>query len=329
MAKLDDFKDKAEKKSMPDWLNPMLATLTHDYFDDKDWIYERKWDGERALVYKKSGDVKIYSRNKKELNNTYPELEEAFEKLKQDNFIADGEICSFEGDKSSFSRLQGRMQIKNREEAKKSKIKVFFYFLDLLYLDGYEITGLALRDRKNILQDAFKFKDPLRFTPHRNEKGKKYHKEACEKGWEGIIAKDASAAYTHGRSKKWLKFKCVNQQEFVIGGYTEPEGQRKGFGALLIGYYEREKLKYAGKVGTGYNDKLLESLSDKMKKIESDENPFRDSAKDIKLKNVHWIRPELVGEVAFTEWTNDGRLRHPAFKGLRDDKKPEKVVREG
>ncbi len=329
MADLGEYSDKIEKKSMPDWLDPMLATLSHDHFDDKDWIYERKWDGERALVFKKNGKATIYSRNKKKLNDTYPELEEAFEKTREDNFIADGEICTFDGDVSSFSKLQGRMQLKNREEAKKSSIKVYYYFIDLLYVDQYLITELPLRDRKNILRDSFEFEDPLRFTTHRNEKGLDYYEEACEKGWEGLIAKDATYKYVHDRSKKWLKFKCVNRQEFVIGGYTEPEGERIGFGALLIGYYKDDKLKYAGKVGTGYDDEMLKNLSEKMKKIETDKNPFRESEDEINEKKVHWIKPKLVGEVAFSEWTDDGMLRHPAFKGFRDDKDPKKVIKEG
>ncbi len=329
MAGLREYSDKIEKMSMPDWLDPMLATLTHDHFEDENWIYERKWDGERALVFKKKGVVTIYSRNRKKLNDTYPELEEAFQNTKEDNFIADGEICTFDGDVSSFSKLQGRMQVKNREEAEKSSIKVYYYFIDLLYIDQYLITNLPLRDRKNILRDSFEFDDPLRFTTHRNKEGLDYYEEACKKGWEGLIAKDATSKYVHDRSRKWLKFKCVNRQEFVIGGYTDPEGERIGFGALLIGYYEDNKLKYAGKVGTGYNDEMLKKLSEKMKKIETDKNPFRESEDEINEKKVHWIKPKLVGEVAFTEWTNDGMLRHPAFKGLRDDKDPENVTKEG
>ncbi|MGC9344470.1 MAG: non-homologous end-joining DNA ligase, partial [Bacteroidales bacterium] len=285
------------------------------------------WDGERALVYIKNGKVSLYSRNKKKLNDTYPELEEAFEKLKVDNLIADGEICAFEGDVSSFSRLQGRMQVKSREEAKKSSIKVYFYFLDILYVNNYLVTEVPQRTRKKILKENIDFKDPLRFTAHRNKEGLEYFKEACKKGWEGLIAKDAEAKYVHGRSKKWLKFKCVNQQEFVIVGYTDPEGDRKGFGALLIGYYEDDELRYAGKVGTGYDDDMLETLSKKMKKIETNKKPVSDEK--LKEDDVHWIKPSIVGEVAFTEWTRDGKLRHPAFQGIRDDKKPKDVHREG
>ena len=314
------------KTAVPEWINPMLATLTKDYFDHQDWIYERKWDGERALVFKKNGKVSIYSRNHKKINDSYPELEKAFESAERENFIADGEICAFESNNSSFSKLQGRMQIKDRKRAALTSIPVFYYFIDLLYIDRYLITNLPLRERKKILKSSFEFNDPLRFTSHRNENGVAYFEEACDKGWEGLIAKDAGASYSEGRSKKWLKFKCINRQEFVIGGYTEPEGSRQGFGALLIGYHEKDQLKYAGKVGTGYNDQLLNSLARKMQKIEIGESPFESGA--IKAKKVHWVKPKLIGEVEFTEWTRDGKLRHSSFIGLRDDKKPADVIKE-
>ncbi len=327
MINLRKYSEKVEKKDMPGWMDPMLATLTHDHFNDENWLYERKWDGERALVYSRKNKVKIYSRNQKIINNTYPEIAEKFEKTELNNFIADGEICAFDGNLSSFSLLQNRMQLKSRKEAKNSSIKVYLYLFDLLYLDNFLLTRIPLRIRKKILKKEFSFNDPIRFTPHRNKEGKEFFKEACRKGWEGLIAKDAEAEYINDRSKKWLKFKCVNRQEFVIGGFTNPEGERKGFGSLLIGYYKSGELKYAGKVGTGFNDKLLHDLGNSMKKIIIDQTPFK--KENIKVKNLNWIKPELVCEVEFTEWTDDGRLRHPAFKGLRRDKNPEKVKKEG
>ena len=318
--------DKLEKKKQPEWISPMMAKLTHNIFSDKNWIYERKLDGIRCIVVRKGEDVKLYSRNHKNLNNTYPELVEAFRKQKVKNLICDGEIVTFDGRVTSFSKLQGRMQIKDPEEAVNTGIKVFFYTLDLMYLDRYDLTNVPLKERKSILKKAIDFKDPVRFTAHRNENGQQYYKEACEKGWEGLIAKKADSAYVHSRSGNWLKFKCINQQEFVIGGYTEPQGQREGFGALLVGYYEDSILKYAGKVGTGYNDQLLKDLSDKMNRIERKSNPF--DSDDINSRGVHWVEPNLIGEIGFTEWTNDGKLRHPRFLGLRHDKKPKEVVKE-
>ncbi|MGM0504152.1 MAG: non-homologous end-joining DNA ligase [Bacteroidota bacterium] len=318
-----DFKSEVKKKNQPDWISPMLATLTDKRFSDKDWIYERKLDGERCLVFKKGKEVNLMSRNKKKLNKIYPELLEALENQKYD-FIVDGEIVAFENNKTSFSKLQQRMHDKQKKSG--SKIKVFYYIFDILHIDDYAISKMPLKERKKILHKTLKFSDPIRYSAHITEDGKAYFKEACQKGWEGIIAKDALAGYVHSRSKKWLKFKCENRQELVIAGYTEPQGERIGFGALLIGFYKNKKLQYAGKVGTGFSDKVLEELHDKMKKREIDTNPFEQE--DINVKNVHWIQPELVGEFKFTEWTNDNRLRHPSFQGLRHDKDAEDVVKE-
>lgn len=304
----------------------MLAKLTHDYFSDENWIYERKLDGERVLAFCKGGKVTLYSRNKKKLNATYPELVEALEDQADTAFIVDGEVCAFEGNKTSFARLQNRFQIKSAKEARNSGVAVYYYLFDVLHADGYDVTKAPLVERKKILKRLLSFKDPLRFTQHRNKEGEKYHKEACRKGWEGVIAKRGDSSYVHSRSTDWLKFKCVNEQEFVIGGFTEPEGSRVGFGALLIGYYKNGDLRYAGKVGTGYDDKTLEKLRKRMDKLEQDDPPFDEEVHE--RKKVHFIKPELVGQFGFTEWTEDGKLRHPRFLGLRRDKDPKKVHRE-
>lgn len=322
---MTDWPEQAKKAAMPEWISPMLATLTHDYFSDPEWLYERKFDGERCIVFGKNGKVRLMSRNQKELNDTYPELEAALEKQEKD-FIADGEVVAFEGNVTSFSRLQKRMQIRDRKEAEKSGVQVYFYLFDLLYYDGHDLTEAPLKERKKLLKQAFRYDDPLRYTGHRVKEGEAYHKEACKKGWEGLIAKRADSPYRSTRSRDWLKFKCVHQQEFIIVGYTDPHGERIGFGALLIGYYEEGELHYAGEVGTGYDDELLKNLHEKLEKIERDTPPVVD--KDVPGKEVHWVKPKLVGEVGFTEWTRKGRLRHPRFLGLRDDKAPEDVVRE-
>ncbi len=323
----EDERETLKKSKLPDWTNPMKATLTEDYFSDPDWIFEPKFDGERALVFCRNGRVSLYSRNQKKLNKTYPELVEALEEQLHHDLIADGEIVAFEDSKTSFARLQGRMGISDPEEARQSDISVYFYLFDLVHFDGYDLTSLKLESRKKLLKKALQFDDPIRFTNHRREEGEKYHREACDKGWEGVIAKRSDSAYRHSRSRSWLKFKCVNQQEFIIGGYTDPEGERKGFGALLIGYYEKDKLHYAGKIGTGFDDQTLEELHSKLKKIQRKSSPFDVGAEDVGA-NVHWVKPELVCEAGFTEWTSDDRLRHPRFLGLRDDKPPKKVVRE-
>jgi ATP-dependent DNA ligase len=193
-------------------------------------------------------------------------------------------------------------------------------------VDGYDVTQVGLRDRKSLLKRAFSFEDPLRWVPHRNTDGKAFFEEACQKGWEGIIAKQADSPYVHSRSKKWLKFKCVNRQEFVIGGYTDPQGERIGFGALLLGYYEGDDLIYAGKVGTGFDDQALRRLSDRLSSLQRDTPPF--SEHDGPSGEAHWVKPKLVAQVGFEEWTEHGKLRQPRFQGLREDKEPEDVVKE-
>lgn len=313
-----------KKSKQPNWINPMLATLTHDSFSDNDWIFERKLDGERCIVIKKNNKVNLYSRNRKSLNSNYPELLEAFENQPVQDLICDGEIVAFARKNTSFSRLQHRMQVKNIKEAE-NPVKVYFYVLDIMYLDEYDLRDLPLRTRKSILNNHLQFEGSIRFTPHRNEKGKSFNEKACQKGWEGVIAKKADSKYISSRSGDWLKFKCVNRQEFVIGGYTEPEGQRIGFGALLVGYYHDNQLHYAGKVGTGYDEQTLAHLAKMMRDIEQKKNPF---AGEVDEKNIHWIKPELVGEVGFTEWTRDHKLRHPRFLGLRNDKSPQEIIKE-
>jgi len=311
----------------PSWTEPMLATLTEERFSDPAWIFEPKFDGVRCLVFRTPADVRLLSRNRKRLNDHYPELEEAFELQPSDRFVVDGEIVAFEGKRTSFARLQRRMQIADPQRARASGVKVFLYLFDILHADGYDLTGLPLRTRKRALRYALEFRDPLRYSPHRNERGEAYFREACARGWEGLIAERADAPYRHARSGDWLKFKCVNEQEFVIGGYTDPKGSRHGFGALLIGYHRDGELRFAGKVGTGFDDATLERLGRHLARIERERPPF--ATGPLPRRAVHWVEPELVAQVAFAEWTRDGQLRHPRFRGLRDDKPAREVVREG
>ena len=218
----------------PQWTPPMLATLTDERFSDEGWLYERKLDGERCLGFRTENDVRLRSRNREDLSPTYPELVDAFDDQSVAPFIVDGEVVAFSNGVSSFSRLQERLHVDDPEEARKKNVAVYYVF-DLLHLDGYDLTNLDLRDRKSVLKTALSYDAPLRFTPHRNEEGEAFFEEACEKGWEGIIAKKADSTYVHSRSKHWLKLKCVRRQELVIGGFTEPQGERIGFGALLLG----------------------------------------------------------------------------------------------
>ena len=305
---------------------PMKAKLTAQAFDDPDWIFERKLDGERAIVSRTAEGVKLLSRTGRRMDN-YPELTEAFEAESAQDFVADGEIVAFDGSRTSFEKLQGRMGIADGRLARLTGIKVFIYVFDLLELEGHDLTGLPLRQRKQLLRNHLEFHGPVRYTQHRNAKGRKYFLEACQKGWEGLVAKRVESTYTHTRSNDWLKIKCSYGQELVIGGYTDPKGSRSRFGALLLGYWEDGELRYAGRVGTGFDEATLESLGKRLEDLAVPTSPFADPG-SIDVKKAHWVEPGLVAQVGFTEWTRDGRLRHPRFLGLRDDKAASEVTRE-
>ena len=320
----------AEKSPFPQWVEPMLATLTDRRFSDTDWIYEPKLDGERCLIYRNGDSIKLFSRRKLSLNHVYPELVEAIRAQSLKQFILDGEVVAFEpGDpsKTSFARLQTRMHVSSEAEARRSKVPIFFFAFDLLYLSGVDLRKGPLKERKKLLEAGFTFKGPFRFMTHRDGGGEDYFKEACRQGWEGLIAKRGASTYQPGRSKDWLKFKCVSEQEFVIGGYTDPEGAREHFGALLMGYYNGDKLMYAGKVGTGYDAKMLALLNDAFAKIPRDTRPFAPDP-ELQRRHVHWLEPKLVAQVAFSQWTPSGKLRMGRFQGLRRDKAPIEVTRE-
>ncbi|KTD56311.1 hypothetical protein Lsan_2999 [Legionella santicrucis] len=319
------MKAQLDKREQNKEISPMLATLTHDYFSDEQWIYEPKLDGQRCLLYKKDNEISIISRNHKEQKKFYPEITKTLTAF-SGNFILDSELVVFKDKITSFEQLQHRMHIKNPSQELMKQYPVYVYVFDFLYYDEYGLEKLPLRKRKALLKNAFNFKSPIRYLPHRNKEGEKYLEMACQKGWEGLIAKDATAPYLYNRSNQWLKFKCMNKQEFIIGGYTDPQGTRTGFGALLVGYYENKQLKFAGRVGTGFNEDFLNFLHHKMKKQEQESCPF--SPYDEPQKNIHWLKPNLVGEIGFTEWTQHGKLRHPRFLGLRKDKDAKDVRRE-
>ncbi len=313
-----------KKAAIPDWIPAMKASLTDNYFSDPEWFFESKLDGERVVACKQDGNVTLYSRNKKQINDAYPELEKALHGIK-DEWWLDGEVVAFEDANTSFRALQKRMHVKNREEAWGSDVNVYLYLFDCMYAGDYDVRGLPLKERKNILSHLASFQDPLQLLDWKTEHGEQYLQKACENGQEGIIAKDSTSTYTTSRSKKWLKFKCDKQQELVVIGYTDPEGSRTYFGAVLLGYYENGQLRYAGKVGTGFDEDTRADLMNTFETIKTDEPPVDESADE---KNAHWVNPELVVQIGFTEWTQDGKLRHPRFLGVRRDKDPKDVVRE-
>jgi DNA ligase D-like protein (predicted ligase) len=219
------------------------------------------------------------------------------------------------------------MQVERPSADLLRRVPVWLYLFDLLYLDRYDTRQVPLRYRKELLRHAFDFQDPLRFTEHRETEGEAYYQQACRRRWEGVIAKNEESVYVSGRSRDWLKFKCRQEQEFVIGGYTDPQGRRIGFGALLVGYYRRGKLVYAGKVGTGFDTATLQRLSRQLARLERATSSF--AVDELPRRGVHWVKPKLVAEIAFSEWTPKDKLRHARFLGLREDKSPKEVVREG
>jgi len=311
---------------VPDWRTPTLATLTDKRFSDPQWIFERKFDGMRCLAFRDGERVRLLSRNRQPLNGTYPELVDALGAQHTTRFVVDGEVVAFEGRRASFARLQGRLGITDPEVARGSPVRVFYYVFDLLHLDGKSTTEVPLLWRKRLLCKAIQFDDPLRFTPHRLKEGIAAYRAACERGDEGVIAKLADSKYDGRRSPNWLKFKCVRDQEFVVGGCTGPKGSRVELGALLLGYHDGRDLVYAGKVGTGFDEATLRRLHGRLSAIERDATPFTRGL--LRENGVRWVRPELVVQIGFSEWTRDGKLRHPRYLGLRTDKDPGDVVRE-
>jgi DNA ligase D-like protein (predicted ligase) len=312
---------------LPDWVEPELATLTEERFADPGWVYERKLDGERCIAFVSGSGVRLMTRNQKSANASYPELAEALSARAAAGVVVDGEVVSFDGDATSFALLQQRIHVAHPSTELIARIPVYFYLFDIMFAGGTDVRERPLRERKELLRGQLSFADPLRFTEYRTGDGVAYWKQACQDGWEGIIAKRADAPYRAGRSRDWLKFKCVAGQEFVIGGYTDPRGSRAGFGALLLGYYDADgRLVYAGKVGTGFDQRTLDDLHDELVSLEREDPPFQRGK--LPRSGVHWVEPRLVAQVGFSEWTTDGMLRHPRFQGLRRDKQPSDVVRE-
>jgi bifunctional non-homologous end joining protein LigD len=299
-------------------IEPMKAVLSDEPFSDPGWVFERKLDGIRCIAIADRSGVSLMSRTARRMNDQFPEIAEALEHDPADDFVLDGEVVAMRDGVSSFELLQQRHR---------RRVPVYYYVFDIPFLDGEDLRPMPLRERKARLRRALRFERPIRFNPHRNgEHGEELFREACRKGLEGVIAKRADSPYTGKRSRDWLKLKCHAEQELVIGGFTAPKGSRTDFGALLVGYNENGALRYAGKVGTGFDHETLRELGEQLRGLEQDTSPF------LPFKPIppgtRWVRPELVAQIGFAEWTRDGRLRHPRFLGLRDDKPARDVVRE-
>jgi bifunctional non-homologous end joining protein LigD len=304
----------------------MLATLTERRGFGEDFLLERKFDGERCVARKDGGEVWLESRTGNDLTRTYPEVGAAVVAQRPRRLVLDGEVVAYDGDQTSFGRLQQRLGVRTPSAELIATYPVVYCVFDLLEIDGADVTALPLLARRSRLVKAIRPVAALQLSEAWRGDSERRFSAACRSGWEGLIAKRADAPYTHGRSKDWLKLKCAGGQEFVIGGYTDPAGSRTDFGALLVGYHDNGRLVYAGKVGTGYSKTTLRTLGAQLRALETLTSPF------IEVRptphGTHWTRPELVAQVGFAEWTSDGRLRQPRFLGLRDDKAPADVIRE-
>ena len=286
----------ASATDMPDWLEPMAATLTQERFSGGNWLFERKFDGIRLLAYKRGDDVRLYSRNR--LPQNLPPLAAAVAGLPVDEIILDGEV--------TWDLHSG------------------YHVFDLLWLNGHNVTSLPLEDRRALLQEL-PFAAPMRRVVLLDDA--EPWERARREGWEGVIAKRRGSPYEHRRSKHWLKMKCELSQELVVGGFTDPQGARVGLGALLVGYYDGDDLVFAGKIGTGFDAKLLLDLRARLDRLEVPKPPFTKAVGLPRLR-AHWARPEIVVQVGFIEWTGNDKLRHPRLLGVRFDKSAREVTRE-
>src|SRR6266480_801124 len=284
------------KMSFPEWVEPMAATLTQQRFTGPEWIFERKFDGIRLLAFRNGDEVQLLSRNR--LPQSCPPIAEAIANLPLREVILDGEVTRGKG--------------------------MVYHVFDLLWFDGRNVMLLPLDERRALL-DTLPLRSPLqRVTPLTDPKP---WERACSEGWEGVIAKRRNSPYEHRRSPHWLKMKCEASHELVVGGFTDPQGGRVGLGALLVGYFERDDFVFAGKIGTGFDTKLLLDLRARLDALEIPKPPFT-RAVGLPRVRAHWVRPEIVVRVAFIEWTVHGKLRHPRLLGVRFDKAAREVVRE-
>jgi bifunctional non-homologous end joining protein LigD len=308
----------------------MMATLVDAAFDHPDWIFEPKFDGLRVLVRFDGRNLTLISRNDKPQEGVFPDVAAALRKAATGPLVADGEIVCFDDEgRTSFRALQQRFHLLDpaeiRSRAKRYPATIFLF--DVLWLAGRDLTGEPLSERKRLLREAVRWDDRVRWTEFHEGKGKELFRAACRRGEEGIIGKLVTSRYVGRRDAAWVKIKCLDRQEFVIGGFTDPQRSRVGLGALLVGYYEDDRLAYAGKVGTGYTRETLLSLRERLGAIEQPRSPF-EAGEPPAGAGVHWVRPELVAEIAFAEWTAHGLLRQPRFEGLRTDKRPRDCRRE-
>jgi DNA ligase D-like protein (predicted ligase) len=321
----------ARRRALPPFpAEPMLATLIDAPFDHPKWVFEPKFDGLRVIASFDGRKVTLLSRNQKPQEFMFPEIAAAIRAALRRPAVVDGEVVCFDDrGRTSFRALQQRFHLTDAAEIKTraDQYPAYIYLFDMLALGSRDLTGEPMSERKRLLRRAVRWSDRVRWTPGTTARGTKAFRAACRRGDEGIIGKRLSSRYEPGRSPSWVKIKCIGRQEFVIGGFTDPQRSRVGLGALLVGYYDDGQFRYAGKVGTGYTREVLLDLRERLDRMEQPSSPFAgDDAPN--GPGVHWVRPALVAEIAFHEWTQNGLLRQPRFEGLRTDKKPRECRRE-
>jgi bifunctional non-homologous end joining protein LigD len=312
----------ARASRMPDVIHPMLATLVDDPFSHLEWIFETKWDGFRSVCFVKNGTARFMSRNQIDMTAQYPELADVGKQVESKRAILDGEIVALDQDGlPRFQLLQPRVGRKSGLQALRGRGKIVYYVFDLLYRDGYDLTPCSVVERKQALEQILRPATFIKLSEHIEGGGEAFFKQIEKFHLEGMIAKRAGSPYVQKRSRDWLKVKTIQRSEVVVGGYTEPRGSRSYFGALVVGLYQDRQLHYVAHVGGGFNQRTLATLYKTMQPLKTKQNPFVDAPKT--NEPVQWLKPKLVAEVKFSEWTADARLRHPVFVGLREDKKPE------
>jgi bifunctional non-homologous end joining protein LigD len=316
----------AVKKPLPKEFKPQLATLGSSVPQGDNWLHEMKFDGYRLLAFFDKGEVRLVTRNGNDWTRKFPTVTKELTKLALDSAILDGEVVSLdEHGLPNFQQLQNLL--KRRDDS-----ETVFYLFDVPYCSGYLLTKTPLVERKELLEkilaDHLKNKGVIRYSEHIEGQGADVLANACKLKMEGVVSKQRDSGYLQARSPAWIKSKCTKRQEFVIGGFTKPTGSRVGFGALLLGFYQGDNFIYAGRVGTGFNNTSLRHLHTALKKIKRKTSPFSKGLSRADSRGVTWVTPELVAEVEFTEWTNEGLLRHPSFQGLREDKPAKQIIRE-
>jgi bifunctional non-homologous end joining protein LigD len=322
------------KRPIPAKIHPMLAEPVDAPFNGAEWLFEIKWDGYRAIAFIEDGKVRLVSRNQNDLTPRYPELNDLPQFVKAKTAILDGEVVALDSEgRASFSLMQQRTGFRpgGRSAAANADVSVVYYAFDLLYLDGYDWRRVPLEDRKRKLASLVTPGDAVRYSDHYEQDGKALFEMAQKKGLEGIVAKKRASFYEERRSREWLKIKILHRLECVVGGYTEPEGSRANFGSLVLGLHDRQgRLVHVGQVGSGFDQKSLDEIWSVLKKLATKKNPFYGEVEA--LRKVSWVKPELVAEVEYADWTGGTdqgggpKLRAPVFLGLRDDKDPKECV---